>query len=444
MSFLIYSCKINDLRSKLRVISRRKFRSNLFCSTLRAAPKRKFAMSLLRQLPLSLSLGMSLFLLTVPTTAQFVTTPAQKATAQRVAQAGIALDELAPNAPDSYTVKSGDTLWGISGLFLKQPFRWPELWGMNLNDIRNPHRIYPGQVLTLDKSSGRAVLRARGGSGGDDLQTVKVSPRTRFGSLPDAAIPTLPAHLLEPFLAEPALVDAASFATAPRIVAGPESRVLFARGDRIYARAEKEGELSGAKEAPSDYRVYREAKPLKDPTTNQILAYEAQYIGKVEVVRPQSVRDVTDKDGKPAKDIIPATLDVSLSKEEMRAGDRLQAEPKREFASYVPRAPGKPIEGARIMSVYGSAVVNAGQNMVVTINRGASQGLEVGHVMAIVKDGRRVTDRTGSLGKPEEIKIPDERNGLLMVFKTFDQVSYALVLNITDAVRIGDHLVNPR
>ncbi len=138
--------------------------------------------------------------------AQNVTTPAQKATAQRVAQAGVALDELSPNAPDSYTVKSGDTLWAISGLYLKQPWRWPELWGMNISEIRNPHLIYPGQVLTLDKSSGRAVLRA-GGAGAGDLQTVKVSPRTRFECLADADFPTLPGHLIEPFLLEPLLVD---------------------------------------------------------------------------------------------------------------------------------------------------------------------------------------------------------------------------------------------
>ena len=126
------------------------------------------------------------------TWAQFVTTPAQKATAQQVAQAGIALSELSPNAPDNYTVKSGDTLWAISRMFLKSPWRWPELWGMNMAEIRNPHLIYPGQQLYLDKSSGRAVLRARAGAG-DPAETVRVSPRTRTSSLADASIPTLPA-----------------------------------------------------------------------------------------------------------------------------------------------------------------------------------------------------------------------------------------------------------
>ncbi len=374
-------------------------------------------------------------------TAQNITTPAQKATAQRVAQAGVALDELSPNAPDNYTVKSGDTLWAISGLFLKQPWRWPELWGMNINEIRNPHLIYPGQQLTLDKSSGRAVLRARGGDAGA-LQTVKVSPRTRYGTLADAAIPTLAANLLEPFLAEPLLVDEAAHLRAPRFVGADNERVLFAKGDRVYARAVQPQDLPTEKTSPLMYRVYRNAVPLKDPTTGQILAYEAQYLGSAELVRGQSVRDVTGKDGKPAQEIVPATFDIVGNKEEMRSGDRLIPEPKREFATYVPRAPSKEMAGVRVMSIYGNAVARAGQNVVVSLNKGAADGLEVGHVLAIIKDGRTVTDST--VTPRQEIKLPDERNGLAMVFRTFDKVSYALILQINDGVKIGDRLLNPR
>jgi hypothetical protein len=373
------------------------------------------------------------------TLAQNITTPAQKATAQRVAQAGVALDELAPNAPDTYTVKSGDTLWAISGLYLKQPWRWPELWGMNLNDIRNPHLIYPGQQLTLDKSSGRAVLRARGAG---DTQTVRVSPRTRYGTLADAAIPTLPSHLLEPFLAEPILVDEAAHLNAPRLVGADNERVLFAQGDRVYARSSQVKDLPTEKNSPLIYRVYRNATPLRDPTTQQILAYEAQYLGSAELVRAASVRDITDKDGKPAKEIVPATFDIIGNKEEMRAGDRLLPEPKREFPTYIPRAPGRAIDGVRVMSIYGNAVARAGQNVVVSLNKGAADGLEIGHVFAIIKDGRTVIDTTVS--PRQEIKLPDERNGLAMVFRTFDKVSYALILQINDGVKVGDRLLNPR
>jgi LysM domain len=378
------------------------------------------------------------------TLAQLVTTPAQKATAQRVAQAGVALDELAANAPESYTIKSGDTLWGISGLFLKQAWRWPELWGMNLNDIRNPHRIFPGQVLVLDTSTGRALLRARSGAGAGDLQTVKVSPRTRYETLADAAIPTLPGNLLEPFLAEPVLVDEEAHNNAPRLIGADNERVLFAKGDRVYARSTKTGDLATEKTSPVRYRVYRNATALRDPTTGQILAYEAQFVGSADLARGESVREITDKDGKPAKEIVPATFDIVANKEEMRAGDRLLPEPKRVFPTYVPRAPSRAIDGVRVMSMHGNTVARAGQNAIVSLNKGATDGLEVGHVLAIIKDGRNVTDRTGALGKPEEIKLPDERNGLAMVFRTFDKVSYALILQINDGVKVGDRLVNPR
>ncbi|OYY92308.1 MAG: peptidoglycan-binding protein, partial [Polaromonas sp. 28-63-22] len=165
----------------------------------------------------------------------FPITPGQKATATQVAEAGIPLADLAPNAPDSYVVKRGDTLWAISGLFLKSAWRWPELWGMNLQDIRNPHRIYPGQQLYLEKLNGRARLRTRQASGGVPTETVRISPRTRSETLADASIPTLAANVIEPFLSEAMIVDEASFSVSPRIVAAQEGRVLLSRGDRAYA-----------------------------------------------------------------------------------------------------------------------------------------------------------------------------------------------------------------
>ncbi len=395
----------------------------------------------LRLLGLALACATASTALTSPALAQFVTTPAQKATAQQVAQSGVALSELSPNAPDSYTVKRGDTLWAISGLFLKSPWRWPQLWGMNLQEIRNPHLIYPGQQLFLDKSNGRARLRM-GNAGGIPTDTIKLSPRTRISALADASIPTLPANLIEPFLAEPLIIDELTLLQAPRIVATQEGRVLLSRGDRAYARSQLDGDLSTAKGVSDKYRVFRNATPLKDPNTGQVIAYEAQYVGNAELVRGESIRPGKDKDGKDIQEIVPATIDIINSKEEMRIGDRLLPEPKREFQTYIPRAPEKVIEGGRIISVYGSAVVNASQNQVVAINRGKTDGLEVGHVLAIQKDGEAFVDRTDP-AKPT-IKLPDERNGLLMVFRTFDKVSYALVLQITDNVRSGDRLINPR
>ena len=378
----------------------------------------------------------------------FPTTPNQKAIAVQVAQTGVPLSDLAPNAPEGYTVRRGDTLWAISGMFLKSPWRWPELWGMNLEDIRNPHRIYPGQQLYLDKNNGRASLRTRraGGDGSASANTVRVSPRTRYESLADASIPTLAPQAIEPFLAEPLIVDELAFSQAPRIVATQEGRVLLSRGDRAYARgAYIDGDgpgkpLSDMKGEPLDYRVFRNATPLKDPATQQILGYEAQYVGKAELVRGESTAQSTDKDGKAQIDIVPATIDIVAAKEEIRVGDRLLPEPPRELRNYAPRAPATPIAG-QIVSVYGNAVAWAGENQVVVINRGANDGLERGHVMAILKDGERLQDKTDS-ARPQ-IKLPNERNGLLMVFRTFDRLSYALVLQVTDGVKIGDRFTNP-
>ena len=373
--------------------------------------------------------------------AQQITTPGQKATAQQVAQAGVPLSELAPNAPDSYTIKSGDTLWAISGLFLKSPWRWPELWGMNLQEIRNPHRIYPGQQLFLDKSNGRATLRSRQTAGDIPLDTVKVSPRARFESLADTALPTLAPHLIEPFLAEPIIVDEKTMLAAPRIVATQEGRVLLSRGDRAYARGEDPAELTVTRGQTREFRVFRNATPLKDPGSGEVLGYEAQYVGKAELVRSEGSREVKGKDGKSVSEVIPATIDIVSSKEEMRVGDRLLTEPARQFMSYAPRAPQGQVN-ARIVSVYGSAVRFASQNQVVAISRGKNDGLETGHVLAVLKDGEASQDRTDPARR--DMKLPDERNGLLMVFRTFDRLSYALVLRATDGLQVGDRVTNPR
>ena len=376
----------------------------------------------------------------------FPITPGQKATATQVAEAGVPLSDLAANAPDSYLVKRGDTLWAISGMFLKSAWRWPELWGMNLQDISNPHRIYPGQQLYLEKLNGRARLRTRQASGGIPLDTVRISPRTRSETLADASIPTLAANVIEPFLSEAMIVDEAMFAVSPRIVAAQEGRVLLSRGDRAYARGEYASAnantrpLSTEKGNPLDFRVFRNAKPLKDPTTQQILGYEAQYVGRAELVRSESTIQVDDKNGKLQTEIVPATIDIVFAKEEMRVGDRLVAEPPRELLDFVPRAPASPITG-QVVSVYGNAVAIAAENQVVVVNRGKRDGLERGHVMALLTDGQRLQDRTDS-SRPQ-IKLPNERNGLMMVFKTFDNLSYALVLQVGDGVRVGDRFANP-
>lgn len=407
-------------------------------SAVSGAATTLLATMLMAALPMSAALAATAKSLTV--------SPAQQKTASQVANDGVALSELSPNAPDSYTVKRGDTLWAISKLFLKSPWRWPELWGMNKADIKNPHLIYPGQTLYLDKSNGRARLSSqRGGVGANGLETIKLSPRTRISNLPDDSIPTLQNSLIEPFLTEPIIVEEATLQAAPRFVATQEGRVLLSEGDRAYARSADGSALSIAAGKPRDFRVFRNATALKDPGTGEILGYEAQYVGRAKLVRGESVSVVRGAEIRAgevvATEIVPATLDITRSKEEIRTGDRLLPEPPLELLTYTPRAPANAVE-ARIVSVYGSAVANVAQNQVVVINRGTKDGMERGHVLAIQTNGERVVDKTGT--SFQEIKLPDERNGLLMVFRPFERVSYALVLQATEAVRVGDWLINPR
>ncbi|HEX5697473.1 MAG TPA: LysM domain-containing protein, partial [Rhodoferax sp.] len=321
----------------------------------------------------------------------FPITEQQRATANQVAQSGVALSELSPNAPQSYTVKSGDTLWDISGLFLKNAWRWPELWGMNLSDIKNPHLIYPGQTLFLDTSNGRARLSMRPGSG---LPTVRVSPRTRVENLAASALPTLKSDLIQAFLTQPLIVDQQGLNAAARIVAAKEDRVLLTRGDRAYARSVDGIQLQDdPSKKQKAFRIFRDATPLIDPVSGEVLGFEAQYVGKALLARSEGGLESIDPEGKPQIDIVPATIDIIDAKKEMRVGDRLLPEPPLELQSYVPHAPAASVE-ARVVSIYGDAVANAAKGQVVSINRGSRDGMELGHVLVIMSDGARLVDPT--------------------------------------------------
>jgi len=349
----------------------------------------------------------------------FPITQQQRSTAQQVAQAGVPLSELAANAPDSYTVKRGDTLWDISKLFLRSPWRWPELWGMNLDQIRNPHLIFPGQTLVLERNGDRARLRVAGGPSGDD----RLSPRVRDVGPGAGAISSVPLRFIEGFLNEAVIYEDDSLERAPRIVATQEGRVLLGRGDTAYVR----GDLGGVRE----WKVFRRPKPLVDPDTKQILGYEARYVAAAQFVADGS----TNEKG----EIVPATFTITQAKEEANMFDRLAPAPAPEYPQYVPRAPEKAIEG-RIVSLYGDALT-AGQNQIVALNRGAADGLERGHVLALWHAGELARDVT--YGAPQPVRLPDERHGLLFVFRTFQHMSYALILNVQKPVEPGDRFTQP-
>jgi nucleoid-associated protein YgaU len=354
---------------------------------------------------------------------RYPVTPAQRQTADQVAQAGVPLSALAPNAPDRYTVKSGDTLWDISSVFLTTPWRWPELWGMNKQQVSNPHLIYPGQMLLLVKGEGTARLelaspQALPGAAGD---TVRLAPRIRDASLREGEGPiaSIPSNLIEPFLSQPLAVDAGELDKYPRIVATQEGRVYLGRGDIAYARGIGE-------ERAENFHVFRPARPLYDPDDverRNPIAYEAFYLGTARIAKRGEV----------------ATLTVQDSKQEMGVGDRLVPITRQGLINYVPHRPDRAIDG-RIVSVY-AGVNQAGQHSIVAINRGARDGLEVGHVLALLQTGETVQDRTVP-GK-EFIKLPDERIGEMFVFRVFDNISYALIMRVVKPVKVGDRFIQP-
>jgi len=354
----------------------------------------------------------------------------QRARAQQVAQAGVPLSELAENAPDSHTVQRGDTLWDISKMFLKSPWRWPELWGMNLDQIRNPHLIYPGQHLVLVRANGRATLRVAdaGSPGTPPSGTVKLSPRVRSQVLANGAISSIPLHLIGPFLNEAVVLNSDELANAARLVATQEGRVMVSKGETAYVR----GDLKGARE----FQVFREAKPLLDPTTKEVLGFEAAYVGTAEYTRPGEDRAIAgSKDTIP----VPASVLITGTRQEAGVGDRLTPVAQRDFNAYVPHGPSSPVSG-QIISVYGEALA-AGPTQIEMINKGARDGMERGHVLALWRDGAAAVDRTGPKAVP--IKLPDERVGNLFVFRVFERVSYGLIVQSLEPVRRGDRVTQP-
>ncbi len=343
------------------------------------------------------------------------------------AAADLGVKNLQDNSPDQYTVVKGDTLWAISGRFLKEPWRWPEIWNMNRDQIKNPHLIYPGDLIVLDKTNGRPSLRL---VKKHKLQeTVKLSPTARSEDLSQKSIPSIPPSAIEPFLSQPLVADQEWLNSGPAIVATQEDRVVIGAGDSVYALGVPENESRF-------WQIFRPGKPLVDPLTKETLGYEAVYLGEAKIV-------------KPGDSTTPTTLEVIKSNQEITVGDRLFPAPPASFTTYAPHAPDSQVQG-RIISAYGG-VAEAGQNAIVTLNKGARDGLEVGHVLAIHRDPESVKLRARSFygndasqKKPErDFKLPSERYGLVFVFRTFDKVSYALVMQTNRNVNVLDLVQNP-
>jgi len=327
---------------------------------------------------------------------------------------------LRPDAPDRYVVVPGDTLWGISTRYTDAPWRWPELWGMNREQIQNPHLIYPGMVLLLDRASG--TLSIARGAAAPAPGTVKLSPRTRAESLAKEQIPSIPPSAIEPFLTRPLVIEPDGLDNAPTIVATQQDRVILAAGNTAYVRG-----IGDSKE--ETWYVYRRGEPLVDPDTDKVLAYEAIYLATAQLTRPGD----------------PATVVLTSAVQEVNAGDKLVAAGRAQAITYAPHAPEVHLRG-RVMGIYGGLgkVGEAGPLQIVSINRGRADGVEIGHVLALYSRGGTVRDTTKARNDPDaQIQLPDERAGLAFVFRIFERVSYALIMHLTIPVRPLDVVRTP-
>ncbi|MCA3076430.1 MAG: LysM peptidoglycan-binding domain-containing protein [Rhodocyclaceae bacterium] len=384
--------------------------------------------------------------------------------------------ELREDAPDRHVVVAGDTLWSIASRFLKDPWRWGELWNMNKDQIRSPHRIFPGDIVVINR-------RAEPGQPAARLiqaeQVTKLSPGIRVEAIGPRAIPAIPSQKIEPFLVRPFIVTNEQIAAAATIIETQENRVVIGAGNVAYVRGldEKLGR---------SFQVFRPGEMLIDPDTKQPLGREAFYLGEVKVTRFGEV----------------STVEIVRSTQEIVIGDRLVPVPPSGFPEYIPRPPAQPVNG-RIIGVYGRAnVVEVAQYDIVTLNRGRNDGLEVGSVLAMFRNplAERASNRPNVLwgrvgpsgsdaplesqrqqredldmsnlrgdiiwgrvgptgqaaplgsnnaGKPPAQSmrtgkgVPEERYGVLMVFRTFDRVSYAIIMDTSRPVNVSDVVRNP-
>lgn len=324
--------------------------------------------------------------------------------------------ELAPNAPERYTIVRGDTLWDISGKYLKSPWRWPELWRMNKEDIKNPHLIYPGQVLVLTfDADGKPRLCIEGRSCGEGSRDVKLEPKV-YVDPNKKAIASIPYDLIRPYLERPLVMDLDTMDSLPRIVSAENDRIALGSGDKVFVT----GIIGRDKQV---WHTYRPGRPLVEMGSREILGYEAIYTG--------SARLIVEGE--------PSTLQLTRSAQEVSRGDRLVPEVEPSIISFMPRAPDKAIRG-EILTIYGT-VGHAGRYSVISFSRGASDGVEVGHVFNLKTAGRYVDERFNGIKRTH--LTPEQQTGLVFVFQVFDRVSYGLIMTSDDPIRIGDIVSSP-
>src|SRR5271168_1021563 len=325
---------------------------------------------------------------------------------------------MAPNAPDSYVVKHGDTLWGIAKVFLRDPWYWPEIWQVN-PQVHNPHLIYPGDTLRLVFIDGKPqILLQRG-------DEARVEPRVRSEPL-ETAITTIPYATVAAFMSKPSVLDQNEIKNAPYVLATRDLHVVMSEGNTLYARG-----FAGPVESGAHYNVVRLGEKLIDPDDKRVLGYNGIFTGAAHVTADGAT----------------VSLIMTESALETRAGDKLLPGGVDVPLDFIPSPPRAQTNG-RIIAVSGGVTI-IGQYNVVVVNRGARDGLAPGNVLAVYDTGPIIhdTDNKGffnldRLGA-KKVQLPSERTGTFMVFKTFGNISYGLIMEATDVISVGDKVQSP-
>ncbi len=322
--------------------------------------------------------------------------------------------EIRPDAPSQHVVVPGDTLWSISNLFFKDPWKWPNLWGANREKVKDPHWIYPGAVIYLDRAKGSLQLGDGGNGGGVSPSegVVRLKPQARPIEGGQNAIFSIPGRVIAPFLAQPMAVEENELQSAPTLVALQEDRVMLGQHELGYARGLPQN-------AEERWQVYLPGKALVDPDSEEVLAHEVVYLGDMDIVKWGN----------------PSTLKVSKVRQEISVGAHLVIAKSALVGQYLPHPPVEHIS-AKVISLYGG-MTQASQNSVITLNKGRRDGVEEGHVLALYKAGKTVKYQD------EDVHLPDERNGLLFIFRVFEKVSYALVMETRLPVVVLDNAETP-
>lgn len=334
---------------------------------------------------------------------------------------------LNPQHPDRYVVKKGDTLWDISAMFLRDPWFWPEIWSVN-PQIRNPHLIYPGDVLSLVyDGSGKPQLQLERGPAGTAATASsapfesggreRLEPSIREEDLQEA-IPAIPFAVIGSFLSRGQVLEKKEIKKLPHIMAIRENHLIGAAGNDLYVRGKTGAVRQG-------YNVIHIGDPLRDPDDGDVVGYQGIFVGEGTISRAGN----------------PATLFLNDTSREALKGDRLVSQNVSFPASFAPHAPPKPVEG-RIMAVL-DGVKNVAQYQVVVLNRGARDGLDPGSVLRIWRTTPAMRDRYGSDLIPPKVRLPEEQAGVSMVFRTYDRISYALIMEAKGAIHINDKVRNP-